>query len=76
VVCTNRTRSNGLKLEHKKFHKNVQKNFFMVRVMEDWNRLPKEVVESPSLEENSKLRGHLSVQPTVGYLQPIVWYLL
>ena len=40
----------GLKLEHRKFHTNVRKNFLMVRVMEHWNRLPKEVVESPSVE--------------------------
>jgi len=41
------TRSNDLKLEHRKFHTNTWKNFFMVRVMEHWNRLPGEVVESP-----------------------------
>ena len=49
VVCSNRTRSNGLKLEHRKFRTNVQ-NFFMIRVMECWNRLPREDVESPSME--------------------------
>ena len=46
----NRTRSSGLKLEQKKFCTNMQKNFFTVRVMEHWNRLPREVVDSPSLE--------------------------
>ena len=29
VVCSDRTRSNGLKLEHRKSHSNMQKSFFM-----------------------------------------------
>jgi len=34
VVCSSRIRSNGLKLEHRKFHINIWKNFLMVSVME------------------------------------------
>ena len=32
VVFSDKTRSNSIKLEHRKFHTNMQKNFFMVRV--------------------------------------------
>ena len=47
VVCSDRTRSNGLELEHRKCQTNMQKNLFMVRVTEHWSRLSR---KSPSLE--------------------------
>ncbi|KGL76572.1 hypothetical protein N309_08496, partial [Tinamus guttatus] len=41
---------NGYKLKLRKFHLRMKRNFFPVRVTEPWNRLPREAVESPSLE--------------------------
>jgi len=37
-------------MKHRNFQLNMRKNFFTLRVTEHWNRLPREVVESPSLE--------------------------
>jgi len=50
VVPSDRIRGNGHRLKHRTFHLNIGKCFFTVRVTEHWHRLPRDAVESLSLE--------------------------
>ena len=56
-----RTSGNGFKLKEGRFRLDIWKKVFILRVVRRWHRLPREVVDAPSLEMlKVRLDGALS----------------
>ena len=64
---SDRTRGDGVKPRQGRFRIDIRRKFFTQRVMTHWNRLPKEVVDAPSLEA---FKARLDVA-----LGSLVWWL-
>jgi len=59
-------RGNSSKLKEDRFRLDIRKKFFTMRVVKQWNRLPREAVAAPSLE---LFRARLD-----GALSSLVWW--
>jgi len=49
-VCTDKMRGNAFKLEESRFRLDIRKKFFTVRMVRHCSKLPREVLDAPSLE--------------------------
>ncbi len=55
VRVQGRTRSNGFKLDKFRFSKDIGKNWFRNRVVDEWNRLSSHVVSANTIDSFKKM---------------------
>ena len=72
VDRTQTTRSNGYKIVGKRFTSNEAKHFFFNRIVNVWNGLPAQVVDSNTIETFKKrLDKYLENNPQLTYFPPV-----
>ena len=49
-VCGDRIRGKGFKLKEWRFRLDIRTKFFTIKVVRQWHRLPRKVLDAPSLE--------------------------
>ena len=55
ISSQDRTRSNGFKLKKYRFRKEMSRNWFTNRVVDDWNRLSHQVVSAQTIRRFKRI---------------------
>lgn len=56
IITDDRIQGNGTKLHHRRFRLDIRKKLFTVRVVKNWNSLPRDVIDASS---SSVFKRHL-----------------